>query len=463
MATVKKQGRGYKITVSNGYDINGKQLREHMTWIPDPGMTRRQIEKELTRQMVLFEEEVKTGAVHDGSIRFQEFTEIFMQQYAYPQLKAKTSYEYAEKLKRINQALGHIRLRDLKPGHINSFYANLREAGIRAKTVVVPKIDFVAWLKRHETSMAELSRQSGVSLWAFKQMKKKGQISARNASAIASAMGEKPENIFLIARDMTPLSPGTIHGYHRVLSAVLSKALKWGYIRDNPASRADLPSHSKTEAAYLDEPEARKLLELLTNEPIKWRTLITFDLLSGLRRGELLGLRWQDIDFDHQTISIRQTSNYIPTKGMYIDTPKTPTSRRPLRLSRSAFLLLLEYRTWQEHQRELLGDAWEGVDDRVFTNDFGAPIFPDSITRWFSDFVRRSGLPSVTVHSLRHTYASLMIAEDIPLVVVSRQLGHAQPSTTANIYAHVIASAEARATQTFDRFDDLIIPDKKAK
>lgn len=92
----------------------------------------------------------------------------------------------------------------------------------------------------------------------------------------------------------------------------------------------------------------------------------------------------------------------------------------------------------------------------MFTSDTGAPLFPDSVTQWFTAFVARSGLPKVTVHSLRHTYASLMIADGAPLVVVSKQLGHAQTSTTANIYAHAIASAQAKAMQTFDRFNDMV-------
>lgn len=105
-----------------------------------------------------------------------------------------------------------------------------------------------------------------------------------------------------------------------------------------------------------------------------------------------------------------------------------------------------------------LGDAWLDKDGRVFTGDDGAPLFPDSITAWFTKFIKRTGMPKVTVHSLRHTYASIMIADGMPLVVVSHQLGHAQASTTANIYAHVIASAEARAAQTFDRFNDILTP-----
>ena len=158
-------------------------------------------------------------------------------------------------------------------------------------------------------------------------------------------------------------------------------------------------------------------------------------------------------------MGINQTSNYVPGRGVYTDTPKTATSNRPLKLSSSAFLLLLEYKKWQDAQRKALGDAWIDQDGRVFTRDDGRPVFPDSITQWFHKFLQVNGFPpKVSVHSLRHTYASLMIADGTPLVVVSHKLGHAQASTTANIYAHVIASAEERATHTFDRFDDLVVP-----
>ena len=118
---------------------------------------------------------------------------------------------------------------------------------------------------------------------------------------------------------------------------------------------------------------------------------------------------------------------------------------RPLRISRTAILLLLEYKQWQDTQRELLGDAWRDTDGRIFTTEEGKPLFPDTVTNWFTDFVKRTGLPKVTIHSLRHTYASLMIADGTPLVVVSHKLGHAQTSTTANIYAHIDVDSKMEA------------------
>lgn len=460
MATIQKQGRGYKITVSLGYDYTGKRIRQYMTWIPEPDMTDRQIKKELERQAVLFEEKVKNGTVEDATIRFADFADKYMAEYAQLYLKPKTARTYSENLVRIKQAIGHIRLCDLRTGHINSFYRNLQESGVRSRVTAVCKLDLRTQIGTQRGALAAFSRLSGVSRATINQAVAGKPVSKKSAEAIAAALAMKLNQAFTVITHGEPMAPASVISYHRTLSSILSRAVKWGYIQINPADAAEKPSLGGHEAAYLEEDDARRLLELLQAEPVKWRAPITFDLLSGLRRAELLGLRWQDVGLDEHTITIRQTSNYLPGKGVYVGTPKTTTSARPLPISTAAIMLLLEYRAWQDTRREQLGDAWEDQDGRVFTTDTGAPMFPDSLTQWFSGFIARSGMPKVTVHSLRHTYASLMIADGVPLVVVSRQLGHAQASTTANIYAHAIASAQAKAMQTFDRFNDIVGAEK---
>ncbi len=457
MATIEKRGKGYRITVSAGYNIEGKQLREKMTWIPDRGMTEAQIKRELQRQATIFEDQVKHKITQDGGIRLVDFTEIYMEQYAKQNLKKKTVFGYKTKMEEINQALGHIRLKDLKPGHIAAFYANLQEEGMRVRALAIPKIDFAAWMAERNTTMAAISRDTGVSSWTLKQVKRGNPVDYKSAQAFAAALGLNYGDTFTTQKDNTPLKPGTIHTYHRVLSAVLHRAVKWKYIDSNPAERADLPSIAHRRAKYLDEPDAWRLLDLLQKEPIIWRAIVTFDLLSGLRRAELLGLRWCDVDFDNWILMIRQTWNYVPGEGCFTDTPKTEGSERFLKISKTAIDLLLGVQRWQEEQAATLGDAWNNPDSRVFTGEDGRPLFPDSITKWFGTFVERSGLPPVTVHSLRHTYASLMIADGTPLVNVSHSLGHAQVSTTTNIYAHVIAAAEAKAAAVSDRFSGAVI------
>lgn len=285
-------------------------------------------------------------------------------------------------------------------------------------------------------------------------------IQKTSAEKIAKAAGVPVASLFALRKDETPLSPATIHAYHRTLSSILDKAVKWRYISRNPADQADLPSLRGHKAKYLDEPDAKRMLQLLQDEPIKWRALIMFDLLSGLRRSELLGLRWQDVDLDTGVVHIVQTANYVSGTGVYVGTPKSEESTRYLRVSKTAILILLEYKAWQDNMREKVGDAWEGdpEDDRIFTNEVGRPIFPTSPTQWLRKFIKRTGLPSSTVHSLRHTYASLLIAEGTPLVVVSSNLGHAQVSTTSNIYSHVISSAEAKAVDVIDKFAEDVHP-----
>ena len=154
MATIEKRGESYRIIVSNGYDINGRQIREKMTWTPEPGMTKRQIEKALNREATLFEERVRHQVTQNGNIRLVDFTEIFLEQYARPNLKKKTAFIYEQTMKFINQALGHIKLKDLKPGHIASFYANLQEEGMRSRCKAMPKVDFAAWMKERKTADA---------------------------------------------------------------------------------------------------------------------------------------------------------------------------------------------------------------------------------------------------------------------------------------------------------------------
>lgn len=453
MATIEKRGNSYRITVAHGCDIHGEQIRERCTWKPPAGLTPRQLEKELQRQAVLFEEQVTHSHTHDGNIRLADFTQIFFRDHARA-LKQKTAYDYEQKMMLVNEALGHIRLCDLTTGHINSFYANLQEEGIRLKSLAVPKVNFGKWLKSNYLTMADVSRDAKLSLWVVKQLKDGHGISEEHGRQIAAAVSEPYSALFRTKRDNSPLKPGTVLAYHRALSAVLGKAVKWGYIDTNPAANAETPSIARRKAKYLDEPDAQRLLTLLQDEPILWRTAVTFDLLSGLRRAELLGLRWCDVDFDRQILHIRQTWNYVPKKGCYIDTPKTEDSERFVKVARSAIVLLVGLRQWQAEQAAALGDAWQNHDDRIFVREDGRPLHPDSITKWFSAFVARAGLPQVTVHSLRHTYASLLISEGIPLVNVSHSLGHAQTSTTSNIYAHVISSAEAKALAVFDRFGD---------
>lgn len=392
MATARKKGRGYEIRVSCGIDINGKKLGKSKTWIPDEGMTQKQIEKELARQKVLFEEEVKNGICPDNKIRFVDFSKRWMDEYAKVNLTIKTYARYEIYLKRINQGIGHLKLKDITPLQLNAFYRSLEADGVNQR-------------KRYDEN------------------------------------GELINN--------GKLAPKTILDHHRVISKILSTAVKWGLLEKNVAMRADPPKVPHREISYLNEKEVRQMLTLLEKEPIQYQTMITLLVYTGIRRGELCGLEWKDIDFENQVMHVVRSAQYIGNKTMITKEPKTKSGIRHFSLSIHACILLKKYKRWQLEQKFNAGDQWT-ESDRLFTSWNGKPIHPDTITDWFSKFIKRSGLPYVTLHSLRHTNATLMIAEGTDVCTVSRRLGHANTATTLNIYAHALKSKDREAANTLD-------------
>lgn len=392
MATARKKGRGYEIRVSCGIDINGKKLGKSKTWIPDEGMTQKQIEKELARQKVLFEEEVKNGICPDNKIRFVDFSKRWMDEYAKVNLTIKTYARYEIYLKRINQGIGHLKLKDITPLQLNAFYRSLEADGVNQR-------------KRYD------------------------------------------ENGNLINNGK--LAPKTILDHHRVISKILATAVKWGLLEKNVAMRADPPKVPHREISYLNEQEVRQMLTLLEKEPIQYQTMITLLVYTGIRRGELCGLEWKDIDFENQVMHVVRSAQYIGNKTMITKEPKTKSGIRHFSLSIHACILLKKYKRWQLEQKFNAGDRWE-ESDRLFTSWNGKPIHPDTVTDWFSKFIKRSGLPYVTLHSLRHTNATLMIAEGTDVCTVSRRLGHANTATTLNIYAHALKSKDREAANTLD-------------
>lgn len=398
MATARAKGRGYEIRVSMGYDMNGTKITKSKTWIPPKQFTPKQLEKELERQKFLFEEEVKTGNCPTSNMRFKMYADMWCKEYGEQFLAPKTYYRYCDYLKRINIAIGNIKLQDITPIHLNRFYQNLAEDGVS------------------------------------KKIKKD-----KNGNVL-------PER---------KLSPKTIVEHHRVISKLLETAVKWNLVKENVARRADPPRVPPHDIDFLDEKEVQALMTALQKEPITYRTMITILILTGMRRGELFGLEWKDIDFNNRCIRIERTSQYIGNKTLITKGPKTRSGCREMHISQSLISMLRKYRAWQAERSFEVGRDWDNKDGRLFTQWNGKPMYPDSLTKWFSKFLERNKFRKVTLHSLRHTNATLMIAEGTDIRTVSNRLGHAQTSTTLNIYTHALKSKDEHAAEVLDNVLDI--------
>ena len=159
----------------------------------------------------------------------------------------------------------------------------------------------------------------------------------------------------------------------------------------------------------------------MENEPIKWRTLVHLLLITGARRGEVLGLKWDRVDFKENTIHICNTIMYSTERGVYEDTPKTVISDRFISLPGETMQLLRQYRAWQSGERLRLGEYFQN-QDFVFSQDNGKPMHPDSLATWLDRFSKRHGLPHINPHAFRHTMASMLYFNGVDDVSISKNL-----------------------------------------
>jgi len=464
MAQIIKRGNTYTIRVSAGFNSAGKRIKKNLSWTPDSGMTAKQIEKELARQSALFENKVKSGSVIDSKVRFSDFADKWMKEHAEKQLAPKTIYEYSRLLVRINEAIGNIRLDRLRPYHLMEFYNNLAEEDVRDARRFVAISDLSAAIKESAKSRSMLSNLSGIHTNTIRSACIGNPISEKSAQGLAKALGGKVSDYFKRSDSDKPLTGNTIKHYHRLISTILGTAVIWQIIESNPCSRVEAPKITTSESHYLDEEEAQRVVELLENEPIQLRTMITLLIYSGFRRGELGGLQWSDIDFVNNVIHVRRVTQYLPKQGVFVKETKNRGSTRTIKISSIALVLLKQFKTWQDTERLRLGEAWQSEYREIakenkkkfqrvewlFTTWNGMPIFPDTVTSQFKEFIKRNNLPYVGIHGLRHTNATLQIASGVNLRTVSSRLGHTQTSTTSNIYSHAIQSADAAAAETLE-------------
>ena len=457
MATIQKRNNTYRITVSCGYDSSGKQIRKSTTYTPEPGMTAKQIEKEVSRQAVLFEERCRNGTYLDGSIKFADFAEKWFADHAKKQLKAKTIDGYRTLIKRINAAIGHMPLDKIKPFHLMEFYDNLSEQGIREDKRYIAASNFTAIMKEKKMTASQLSELANISLATVTSCRMGRPVMFKTAEAVSRVLEVDLSALFTPQDTDQKLTSNTILHYHRLIASIMSTAIHWQVLVSNPCSRVKPPRIERKEANYLDDVQTLHLLKCLSGEELKYQTMIKILVYSGVRRGELCGLKWTDIDFQNKLVTIERAILYTKEKGTYVDTPKNNSSNRVIKLPDEVFKLLQEYKLLYNANRVKAGDRWEDTG-YIFTQWNGKPMYPGTISAWFGKFVKRHELPDISIHSLRHTNATLLIANGTDLRTVSKRLGHSNLSTTGNIYTHAIKTADEMAA---DVLQDVLNPKKK--
>ena len=422
MASIKERNGSYQITVSCGRDIYGKKLIETITYTPDPGLTPKKRQKAVEEFARKFEEDIKNGVALDGrKITLKEFVDRWLSEYASQKLQPGTVEKYRAELdKKVLPVIGHLKLSELRPALLNSLFVAMTKDGAR----------------------------------------KDGKAGG--------------------------YSRGTIKKTQDVLSGVLRTATDWEIIEKNPMDKVrtvgeyaadkvefftleqateflsyiEFPYKIKTKGHRRTDDTGKEYVvddyESTREVTEQLRVLFNLAIYSGLRKGELLALEWSDIDFEKDEVTVSKAVSVVEGKQITKE-PKTKTSRRvvtiPHFLTRRIKALQLE----RMRYRLSLGDYWQGAN-WLFIQENGKQMsyytpyaaFQDIIARYNTDRPEEEQLPAIPFHGLRHTSATLLIAGQQDLRTVSSRLGHAQASTTMNIYAHAIKENDRKAANALE-------------
>lgn len=416
MASIKKRGDSWRIFVSNGYHSDGKKIVKTKTVRKPENMTDKKWEKELERIALEFEIEVEKGLFIDSNITLAGFTERWLEEYAEKQMEPKTIASYKDELNsKILPALGHIKLSKLTPVQILSFLNNLLEDGVR--------------------------------------------------------------------RDGKPggYSNKTVKYQWQILSSILQQAVYWQIIPDNICKRVKCPKNNTTDdnkakkIKFLDENQTLMLLDLIKDEQLKYQLAVNIAIFCGLRNGEILGLTWDDVDFENKTLNINKARTYIAGEGMFTKSTKTENSNRVLSIPDILIRQLREYKLAQNTEKVNCGDQWSeewDITPWLLTTWNGEGMHYNTLTNWLLKLLKRHNksidkdkdipvkdkesfkIPVVSFHKLRHTSATLLIGQNMDIKTVSTRLGHSQTSTTMNIYVHGLQSGDERASNALENLLD---------
>ena len=422
MASIRERNGSYQIIVSCGRDIYGKKLVETTTYTPDPSLTPKKKQKAVEEFARQFESDILNGMAMDGrKITLKQFTERWVQDYASQKLQPGTVEKYQTELdQKILPALGHLKLSELRPTVLNSTFIAMTKDGVRKDG------------KPGGYSKATIQKTQNV-LSSILRTAVDWEVIEKNPMDKVRSVGEyASEKIEFFTQEQT----ATFLDYIEKPYKVLTKGHK----------RTDDTGIEYTVGDY----------ERTKTMPEQLRVLFNLAIYGGLRKGELLALEWSDIDFENDTVSITKAVTLVSGK-MITKEPKTKTSRRIVSIPHFLTQRIKSLKHERLKYRLSIGDYWQGAD-WLFIQENGKQMsyytpysaLQDTIIRYNADKKPEQQLPAIPFHGLRHTSATLLIASKQDVRTVSSRLGHAQASTTMNIYAHALQESDRKAVNALE-------------
>jgi integrase len=249
----------------------------------------------------------------------------------------------------------------------------------------------------------------------------------------------KPEHIQQLYNQMVKNEYGlrTVQVVHSVIHRALVHAVKLGSIPRNPDDATTPPKPKTVEMQFLDENQVQQLLITAKARNDRLFALYHLAIATGMRQGELLGLKWSDLEWEQGLLQVQRQLTIKKGGGFEFTAPKTKSGIRRIDLGENTLRILREHRQQQLVQMQMAGETWQ-ENDLIFPSEIGTTSDRDNIRKDFKRLLKEAGLPAIRFHDLRHTGASLLLNNGIPVIIVSRRLGHARPSITLDVYGHLM-------------------------
>lgn len=426
MAWIERRGKKYRVVWDTGMPENRKRRMQSFDTYAEAKQFKAKIELELS-----------TGVYSEPSrMTFGEYLDHWLSLHG-DKLAPKTLDSYqCEINNHIKPVLGNIKLAKLTPMHLQNYYDLMLKEG---------------------KAQVERQRIAAFQSDYEKALKKGDQKTINNAWDNLQRAKARLDN--MLYNDTAGLSPTSVNYQHRIIHKALKQAVKWQMVSRNVADAVDPPRPAKKQIAYLKRNEVNRFINCIKQSPDY--PIIATAILTGMRRGEILGLRWQDIDFEKGLIHVRQQLQYIQGKGYFFKTPKQHSIRDiPMPLPLNAI-----FRSIRKQQAEVKAIYEQAAKDSckesqytdldlVFCRYDGRPLNPSGLTRRFQDLLEQHGFEPIRFHALRHTFATMARAAGVPIENLQDILGHADISTTKNLYTHVEIEPLREAVDKLTKYID---------
>lgn len=434
MASVKevknKDGTfSYKVTVSLGRTEGGKQVLKYKTFKPDPNSTKKQNEKALERFIHDFEDSCKSGTIDGQRRTFENYARDWLKNYAEVELEKTTVSRYKSGLENtIFPRIGYLKIADIKPSTIQWMLNDMRETG------------FVRNGKRKPYS-DESCRTIKIIVSSIMSSALVDGLITQNPCIIRQRNHKKVER-------------------KEIQCFSIEQAIKFLDVIENPIPIIVPAKKVIRHGKEVDRKEYQQG-ELIV--ALKYKVAYTVTIFSGVRREELLGLQWKDVDFDNHKIDINKAVQYTKEDGIFIKAPKSSAGYREIYLPDTCMSLLRQLKRYQNRELFKQGSNWKGSrkleENFCFTQDDGKIMFPSTlraelirILKTYNKSCKNESdkLPVISFHNLRHTSASILMAQGLEPTAIAERLGHSDASITLQVYAHSFAERDKAASDVLE-------------